>query len=104
MKWQGDVVRVELEAAVEDSKSLDVTATPARGAFDPNPALGVGSVFTTRLGLHGRWGATSTDQRRVSLGFEAGAHDRGYTRVTVDASGTWPLGAGSVAWPGAVGC
>lgn len=96
VKWQGGVARVELEAAVEDSKSLDVSATPARGAFDPNPALGVGSVFTTRLGLHGRWGATNADQRRLSLGFEAGAYDRGYTRVTVDASGSWPLGAGSV--------
>jgi hypothetical protein len=103
VKWQGSVARVELEAAVEESRSLEVTATPARGAFDPNPALGVGSVFTTRLGLHGRWGATGTDQRRLSLGFEAGAYDRGYFRITVDASGSWPLGAGSLLVNGRAG-
>ena len=99
-RWQGDVVRIELEGALEDSRSLDVTAIPARGAFDPNPALGAGSVLTMRLGLHGRWGATSVDQRRVSVGFEAGAYDRGYSRTTVEASGIWPLAAGSLVLTG----
>jgi hypothetical protein len=96
VSWQGQTVRVEWEAALEESKSLDVTATPARGSFDPNPDLGVGSAWTTRIGVHGRWGATSSTVKKLSIAFEAGAYDRGYTRTTVDASGSWPLGAGSL--------
>ena len=96
VSWQGHTIGLEWETAIEDSKSLDVTATPARGAFDPNPDLGVGSVWTTRLGLHGRWGATGASLRRGRLGFEAGGYQRGYTRTTVDASASWQVGAGSL--------
>ena len=96
VRWHSGPVRIELEAGVEDSKSLAVSATPARGSFEPNPALGVGSVLTARLGLHGTWGQTAATRRTLSLGFEAGAFDRGYFRMTAEATGSWQLGGGSL--------
>ena len=96
LSWQGRTFRVEWETALEDSRSLDVTSTPARGSYDPNPELGAGSVWSTRVGVHGRWGATASTVKKLSVGFEAGGYDRGYTRTTVDASGSWQLGTGSL--------
>ena len=96
LSWQGRTFRVEWETALEDSKSLDVSSTPARGSFDPNPDLGAGSTWSTRVGVHGRWGATASTVKKLSVGFEVGAYDRGYTRTTVDASGSWQLGTGSL--------
>ena len=96
LSWQGRTLRVEWETALEDSKSLDVSSTPARGSFDPNPDLGAGSTWSTRVGVHGRWGATASTVKKLSVGFEVGAYDRGYTRTTVDASGSWQLGTGSL--------
>jgi hypothetical protein len=81
---------------MEDSRSMATVATPAGGSYEPNPDLGAGSVWTTRLGLHGRWGTTATRFTRLSVGLEAGAYDRGYTRMTFDASGSWPLATGSL--------
>ena len=43
VRWQGDVVRVEWEAAVEDSRAMATSATPAEGSYEPNPDLGAGS-------------------------------------------------------------
>ena len=97
LRWQGSAMRVEWEAALEDSRSLGTVATPANGSYEPNPDLGAGSVWTTRLGIHGSWGSTATRFAKVSVGLEAGAYDRGYTRMTADLAGSWQLGAGSLA-------
>jgi hypothetical protein len=96
VRWQGEVVRVEWEAALEDSRSMATIATPSNGSYEPNPELGAGSVWTTRLGLHGRWGSTATRFTKASVALEAGAHDRGYVRATLDLTGSWQLGAGSL--------
>lgn len=96
VRWQRGGMRLEWEGAVEDSRSLDVAATPANGAYRANPALGAGSVWTTRLGFLGTWGTTADRLARLAVGLEAGAYDRGYVRATVDASGAWPLAAGSL--------
>ncbi len=96
VRWASGVVGVDWEAAIEESRSLEVTATPARGTYRVNPALGSGSIWTTRLNIRGTWGTTSTRFTKVSLGLEAGAFDRGYARATLETAGSWKLGAGSL--------
>ena len=96
IRWQRGGIQLEWEAAVEDSRSLDVAATPASGVYRANPALGAGSVWTTRLAFRGAWGHETGRATMLALGLAAGAFDRGYLRATAEAAGSWPLAAGTL--------
>ncbi len=85
-----------LDLDVERSRSVDVAATPARGAYRPNPALGAGTYRVARLRLERTSGAGPGIGGAVAL--EAGDGPTSYVRGTVD--GTWLVPAGSTALAG----
>ena len=84
---------VTVDAAVEESRSVVTTASPATGSYRPNPALGSGTYRVARLELERSSGGIATRrdlQGRFSLEGGEGAAD--YVRVA--ASGRWSLGLG----------
>jgi hypothetical protein len=77
-----------LSAAVEESQSVAVSATPATGTYLPNPALGAGTYGIFRLELERASGGIAVRhdlQGRVTL--EGGVGPRDYGRAT--AEGRW---------------
>jgi len=94
----GGRVAVGLELAVERSRSLDVAATPARGAYRPNPALGAGSYRLARARLERAGGGLPSGADLAgSLALEVGDGPTSFIRGAAD--GTWrvPFGPGTLA-------
>ena len=93
----GGGATLELEGGVERGHSVRAAASPARGAYRPNPALGVGRVAVGRLGLD--YAAARLDRDAAasfSLGLEGGSGEVDYGRATMAASLLEPLGVGAV--------
>ena len=79
---------IGVSAAVEESQSVGVRATPATGSYRPNPALGSGTYRVARLELQRTSGGIAVRrdlQGRLSL--EGGEGPRDYARATLE--GRW---------------
>ncbi|MDQ3137782.1 MAG: hypothetical protein M3Q93_09355 [Gemmatimonadota bacterium] len=79
---------VGVSAAIEESRSVSTQATPARGSYRPNPALGSGVYRVARVELERASGGIAVRrdlQGRLSL--EAGGGPSGYARSTLE--GRW---------------
>jgi hypothetical protein len=94
----GARTRLGLDLDVERSRSLDVAATPARGAYRPNPALGAGTYRVARLRLERASGAAPGPGIGGAVALEAGDGPTTYVRASVD--GTWLVPAGGTAFAG----
>ena len=82
-----------IDLRVEESRSVGVSATPARGSYRPNPPLGSGTYRVARLELErasGGIAVRSDVQGRVAL--EAGTGPTDYGRATLE--GRWLTGLG----------
>ncbi|HEX6105293.1 MAG TPA: hypothetical protein VFZ26_06900 [Gemmatimonadales bacterium] len=82
-----------MDVEVEESRSVGVAATPARGSYRPNPPLGSGTYRVGRLALERASGGIAVRrdlQGRVAL--EAGEGPTEYLRATVE--GRWLAGLG----------
>jgi hypothetical protein len=87
-----------LDLDVERSRSLDVAATPARGAYRPNPALGAGTYRVARLRLERASSAGPGPGIGGAVALEAGDGPTTFARGSVD--GTWLVPAGGTALAG----
>ncbi|MGH7509309.1 MAG: hypothetical protein ACREMZ_07555 [Gemmatimonadales bacterium] len=77
-----------LELAVEESRSVGVDATPARGTYRANPALGSGTHRLARLHLDRAGGGIAVrSDFQGRLAIEAGEGTGEYVRAT--AAGRW---------------
>jgi hypothetical protein len=82
-----------LSAAVEESRSVGVRATPATGSYRPNPALGSGTWHVARLELERASGGIAVRrdfQGRLSL--EGGDGPGEYLRATLESRWLTTLG------------
>jgi hypothetical protein len=82
-----------LSAAVEESRSVGVRATPATGSYRPNPALGSGTWHVARLELERASGGIAVRrdfQGRLSV--EGGDGPGEYLRATVESRWLTTLG------------
>jgi hypothetical protein len=78
---------------VEESRSVEVSASPATGTYRANPALGAGTYRVARLELERASGGIAVRgdlEGRLSL--EAGDGPRGYARIAADGRWTASLG------------
>jgi hypothetical protein len=88
---------VGLELAVEESKSVGVSASPANGSYRPNPALGAGSYRIARVVLERASGGIAVHrdlQGRVTL--EGGEGPSEYLRAAAEARWLASLGSGQL--------
>jgi hypothetical protein len=90
--------RTTLDAGVllEDSRSVDVAATPANGTFRPNPPLGSGTYRVARLGLERASGGIAVRhdlQGKATL--ELGEGPTEYIRATLETRWLASLGQGA---------
>ncbi|MFL5403473.1 MAG: hypothetical protein ACJ8BF_11720 [Gemmatimonadales bacterium] len=91
LHWAGAGVRrrlggrtaLGLEMGVEESRSVSTTASPARGGYRANPALGSGTHRIARLGLERSSGGIALRRDLSgSLSLEGGAGTEDYLRAT----------------------
>lgn len=92
-EWRiGTYGQVRVAAGIEQTASVSTAATPASGAYRPNPALGAGRIeFGT---VHVRT-TDASSRRHVAVTVEGGrgqASGDGYMRVRL--SGAWAIDAG----------
>jgi hypothetical protein len=84
---------VELQLALEESRSAGVASSPANGRYRPNPPLGAGTFRIARLALERASGGMAVERDfQGRLAVEAGEGDGEYLRVA--AEGRWLTGAG----------
>ncbi len=89
----GGRTSVELQAALEESRSVGVASSPANGSYRPNPPLGAGSFRIARVALERASGGMAVERDlQGRLGVEIGEGAGEYLRVTAD--GRWLTGAG----------
>lgn len=89
----GGRTSIGLSLGVEESRSVGVDASPARGRYRPNPSLGSGTYRVIRLSLERASGGIAVRrdlQGRLMLEAGEGAGD--YVRGT--ATGRWVIGLG----------
>jgi hypothetical protein len=89
----GGRTALELELALEESRSVGVASSPANGTYRPNPALGAGTFRVLRTTLERASGGIAAQgdlQGRLSL--EVGEGGGEYLRA--GAEGRWLAGAG----------
>jgi hypothetical protein len=88
---------LDLELAVEESKSIGVSASPANGHYRPNPALGAGTYRIVRAALERASGGIAVHQDlQGRLAVEAGEGPDQYLRATVEARWLSALGPGQL--------
>ena len=84
---------VELQLALEESRSVGVSSSPANGTYRPNPSLGAGTFRIARATLERASGGMAVERDfQGRLGLEAGEGDGEYLRAAADAR--WLTGAG----------
>src|SRR5207245_2782311 len=89
---------VGLELGVERSRSLDVEATPARGTYRPNPALGAGTYRLARLRLErAAGGLVSAADLAGAASLEVGDGPTSFIRAALDAAWRVPLRSSALA-------
>ncbi len=84
---------LSLQLAVEESRSVGISSSPANGRYRPNPALGAGTWRLARVALERASGGIAVGrdfQGRLSV--EAGEGAGEYVRIT--AEGRWLATAG----------
>jgi hypothetical protein len=82
-----------LELAVEESHSVETTASPATGSYRPNPALGSGTYSIARFGLErGSGGIGLRHDLQGRLLLEAGDGPAGFGRLTAQGRLSFGLG------------
>lgn len=84
---------VELGLALEESRSVGVSSSPANGSYRPNPPLGAGTLRIARAAIERASGGMAVErdfQGRLAL--EAGEGEGEYLRASAD--GRWLTGAG----------
>jgi hypothetical protein len=88
---------IGLEFALEDSKSVGVSASPANGSYRPNPPLGRGTFRVARVGLERASGGIAI-QRDLQgrLAFEVGEGSGEYLRATAETRWVTALGPGQL--------
>ncbi len=92
----GGRTAVGVELGVARSGSVAVAASPARGAYRPNPPLGAGTYGVGRLAVERRSGGmTRGGDLAGSLALEIGDGPTDYVRAAGDA--TWLAGLGPTA-------
>lgn len=91
----GTTLGLALEA--ERSRSLEVAATPARGTYRPNPALGAGTYGIARLRLERPGGIPSSPGLGGAADLEAGEGPTTFVRASVDATWLAPAGGTAIA-------
>ena len=87
-QWLGGRTSLGLSLGVEESRSVGVDASPARGSYRSNPGLGSGTHRVVRLTLERASGGIAVErdlQGRLALEAGEGAGD--YVRAT--AAGRW---------------
>ncbi len=100
----GATVQLSATAGVERSASVVTEASPARGTYRPNPALGVGTISIGRLTIDWRRATlVRSTAAELQLNLEAGTGARDYLRA--DIHGTWltPAGPGALRLSGTAG-
>jgi hypothetical protein len=94
----GSRMTLGFEVGAERSSSLDVEATPARGSYRPNPALGAGTYGLARARLERAGGGLASGADVTgSLAVEAGDGPTSFGRVLLDAAWRVPLGGSALA-------
>ncbi|HEY8106117.1 MAG TPA: hypothetical protein VIE46_08405 [Gemmatimonadales bacterium] len=88
---------VALDLAVGRSRSLDVTATPARGSYRPNPPLGAGTYRTAQFQLQRQGSVAPRADAAGAIALEVGDGPTSFVRATVDGSWRLPLGTTALA-------
>ncbi len=88
----GGLTALTLELALERSRSLEARATPARGSYRPNPALGAGTYRLARLRLERAGAAPPSSGLAGHLAVEVGEGPTDYLRVA--GGGAWLLPVG----------
>jgi hypothetical protein len=89
----GGLTSIGLNLGVEESRSVGIDASPARGTYRPNPALGSGTHRVAQVSVErasGGIAARGDVQGRVA--FEAGEGAGEYVRATL--AGRWLAGVG----------
>ncbi len=86
---------LDLAARFERSSSVATVATPARGSYQPNPALGSGSYLLARavVTLAAR-GAVDRGDLKAQFGFEGGTGETDYFRAFFRSDGSVPVPVG----------
>ena len=93
----GGRTTVALQLGVEESRSVGVDASPARGSYRPNPPLGSGDYRIARVSLERSSGGIAVQrdlQGRVVL--EAGEGEGKYIRATLGGRGSARVGPGEL--------
>ena len=88
---------LSLDLAVERTRSLEVTATPAHGSYRPNPPLGAGTYRVAQLRLERDGSAATRLGAAGSLALEVGDGPTSFVRGSMDARWHVPLGRTSLA-------
>jgi hypothetical protein len=85
----------ELASRLEHTSSVETTAKPLRGSYEPNPALGSGTYVLGRavLSLAAR-GAVDRSDLKARLGLEVGTGATDYIRTTFRSDGSVPIPVG----------
>jgi hypothetical protein len=100
----GASVQLSASVGVERSGSVLTEASPARGSYRPNPALGVGTVSVGRLAFDWTQAAlVRSAATELQLDLEGGTGARDYLRA--DVRGAWlaPVGPGTLRLSGTAG-
>ncbi|HEX6644383.1 MAG TPA: hypothetical protein VF037_06890 [Gemmatimonadales bacterium] len=86
---------IALEGSIERSRSVEVEAAPANGAYRPNPPLGAGIYRVGRLSVERGAGASVAERGdlRGALRLEAGDGPSDYVRATLGLRWRRPVGA-----------
>ena len=89
----GGRTAVDLQLAVEESRSVGVASSPANGSYRSNPRLGAGTFRIARATLERASGGMAVERDfQGRLAVEAGEGDGEYLRAA--AEGRWLTGAG----------
>jgi hypothetical protein len=86
---------LELASRLEHTSSVETTAKPLRGSYEPNPSLGSGTYLLGRavVSLAAR-GAVDRSDLKARLGIELGTGATDYIRATLRSDGSVPIPAG----------
>ncbi|MGH7631482.1 MAG: hypothetical protein ACREOF_19265 [Gemmatimonadales bacterium] len=88
----GGLWSVSLDLGLERSRSLDVRATPSRGSYRPNPALGAGEYRLARLRLERAGAAPPSNGLAGHVSAEVGEGPTDYFRAAGAAAWLLPVG------------
>lgn len=103
--WRlGASAQLSATGGMERSTSVRTAASPARGRYRPNPALGVGTISVGRLALEWTQSALIRSTAvELHLDLEGGTGARDYLRADVRGAWLTPAGPGALRLSGTAG-